>query len=111
MLKKGNQSIANYFMQFSSLADTLATVDHPLNDNKVISVLLVGLGPEYDSFFSLAITCAEPLSLENLYDHLLAHEKWLEQHQAVVDLIVTRANIATRFLISWSWHSQKFLIL
>ncbi|KAF5458061.1 hypothetical protein F2P56_022125 [Juglans regia] len=76
-LKKGALFIADYFQQFSTLADTLAAVDRPLNDYELIYFLLAGLGPEYDSFVTSVTTRVEHLSVEDLYDHLLAHEKAL----------------------------------
>uniref|UniRef100_A0A2N9J7Y7 Uncharacterized protein n=1 Tax=Fagus sylvatica TaxID=28930 RepID=A0A2N9J7Y7_FAGSY len=87
--------IADYFHRFTNLADTLATVvDHPLNDFEMISFLLAGLGSDYDSFVTSVNTRAEPLSIEDLYGHLLAHELRLIQNQPSVDLSVAAANYA-----------------
>lgn len=52
-LKKANLSIDDYFQQFTNLTDSLAAVDQPLNNYELVSFLLVGLGPNYDSF----VTC------------------------------------------------------
>jgi hypothetical protein len=62
-LKKGNASIADYFQQFTSLTDTLAAVNQPLNDYETVSFLLAGLGTDYDSFVTSITTRVEPLSL------------------------------------------------
>uniref|UniRef100_A0A2N9E6L3 Integrase catalytic domain-containing protein n=1 Tax=Fagus sylvatica TaxID=28930 RepID=A0A2N9E6L3_FAGSY len=93
-LRKGNSPIAYYFHRFTNLADTLAAVDHPLNDFEMISFLLVALGSDYDSFVTLVNTRVEPLSIEDLYGHLLAHELRLIQNQPSVDLSVAAANYA-----------------
>ncbi|KAA8539386.1 hypothetical protein F0562_026078 [Nyssa sinensis] len=95
-LKTANLSIADYFQQFTNLTDTLAAVDQPLNNYELVYFLLAGLGLDYDSFVTSVTTKGEPLSLEDLYGHLLAHEKRLEQHQAAVDLTVANANFTSR---------------
>ena len=93
-LRKGDSPIANYFHRFTNLADTLAAVDHPLNDFEMISFLLAGLGSNYDSFVTSVNTRVEPLSIEDLYGHLLAHELRLIQNQPSVDLSVAAVNYA-----------------
>uniref|UniRef100_A0A2N9GZ53 Reverse transcriptase Ty1/copia-type domain-containing protein n=1 Tax=Fagus sylvatica TaxID=28930 RepID=A0A2N9GZ53_FAGSY len=93
-LRKGDSPIADYFHRFTNLADTLAAVDHPLNDIELISFLLAGLGSDYDSFVTSVNTRVEPLSLEDLYGHLLAHELRLVQNQPSVDLSTATANYA-----------------
>uniref|UniRef100_A0A2N9FDU4 Reverse transcriptase Ty1/copia-type domain-containing protein n=1 Tax=Fagus sylvatica TaxID=28930 RepID=A0A2N9FDU4_FAGSY len=95
-LRKGDSPIADYFHRFTNLADTLAAIDHPLNDIEMISFLLAGLGSDYDSFVTSVNTRVEPLSLEDLYGHLLAHELRLIQNQPSVDLSVAAANYAQK---------------
>jgi hypothetical protein len=95
-LKKGNTSIADYYQKFQSLADSLAAVDQPLNESESASFLLARLGPEFDPFVTSATTRVEPLSVEELYGHLLSHELRLEQHNSVLDLSVAGTNYAAR---------------
>jgi len=95
-LKKGNSSIANCFHQFTNLADTLAAIDQPLNDFELVSFLWARLGSDYNSFVTSVTTCVDPLSLEDLYGHLLTHEVHLEQNQPVADLTLAAANFANR---------------
>uniref|UniRef100_A0A2N9FYY6 Uncharacterized protein n=1 Tax=Fagus sylvatica TaxID=28930 RepID=A0A2N9FYY6_FAGSY len=95
-LRKGDSPIADYFHRFMNLADTLVAVDHPLNDIEMISFLLAGLGSDYDSFVTSVNTRVEPLSLEDLYGHLLAHELRMIQNQPSVDLSVAVANYAQK---------------
>ena len=49
-LKKENSSIIDYSHQFTSFANTLATIDQPLNDFGVFGFLLAGLESKYGSF-------------------------------------------------------------
>ena len=73
-LKKGDSSVADYFHRFTGLADTLAAIDHLLHDFELVSFLLAGLGPDFDSFVTSVKIRADPISLEDLYGHLLSHE-------------------------------------
>ena len=76
--KKGGSSISDYFQKFKGLADTLAAAGQPLNDFEIVSYLLAGLGPEYDPFVTSVTTRVDPLSIDEPYGHLLAHENRLE---------------------------------
>ena len=95
-LKKGDSSIADYFHKFTGLADTLAAIDHLLNDFKLVSFLLAGLGPDFDSFVTSVKIRADPLSLEDLYGHLLSHELHLAQNQPSVDLSLGTAHFVQK---------------
>ena len=85
-LKKGNSSIVGYFHQFTTLVDTLAATVHALKDFEITSFLLAGLGFEYDFFVTSVTTRVDPLTIDELNGHLLAHELWLEHQQTIVDL-------------------------
>lgn len=79
-LKKGNSLVTDYFKKMKILSDTLAAVWQPLNNFETVSFLFVGLGFEYDPFVTSVRTRVDPLSLDEIYGHLLAHEMRLEQH-------------------------------
>jgi hypothetical protein len=79
-IKKGGSSIIEYFQRFKSLVDSLATAGQPLNDFELISFLFAGLGSEFDPFVTSAPTRVDPMSLEDLYAHLLTHEMRLYAH-------------------------------
>jgi hypothetical protein len=95
-VKRGSSSIADYFHTFQTLCDALAIAGQPLNGFEKVSFLLVGLGSEFDPFVTSVTTRVEPLSVVEIYGHLLSHEMRLEQHQASLDLSVAGANFATR---------------
>jgi len=94
ILKKGSSSVADYFQRFQSLTDSLATVGQPLNGFEMVAFLLVGLRPDYDPFVTSVTTRVEPLSVEEIYGHLLFHELRLEHHYSAIDLSVTGAHYA-----------------
>uniref|UniRef100_A0A2N9HBX8 Reverse transcriptase Ty1/copia-type domain-containing protein n=1 Tax=Fagus sylvatica TaxID=28930 RepID=A0A2N9HBX8_FAGSY len=95
-LKKGDSSVADYFHKFTGLADTLAAVDHPLHDFELVSFLLAGLGPDFDSLVTSVKIRADPISLEDLYGHLLSHELHLAQNQPSVDLSLGTAHFVQK---------------
>jgi hypothetical protein len=70
--KNGNSSIADYFQKMKLLSDTMATIGQPLKDFETVLYILAGLGSEYDPFVTSITTCVDPLSLEEIYGHLLA---------------------------------------
>jgi hypothetical protein len=94
-LKKGGSSVTDYFQKFKSLADTLAAAGQPLNDFELISFLLAGLGSEFDPFVTSVTTRVDPMSLEELYAHLLTHEMRLEHNSTTAENVFPSANVAT----------------
>ena len=91
-LQKGDSTVAEYYHRFTLLADTLAAVNHPLDSFELVSFFLAGLGSEYDSLVTSVQTRVDPLSIEDLYGHLLTHEIRLAHHQPAVDLSLANAN-------------------
>ena len=112
-LKKGNLSIVDYFQRYTNLVDALASIGNPLNDYELVSYFLSGLGLEYDSFVTLVTTRVDPMTLDDLYGHLLAHELRLEQNQPTVDLALASANIVAKKGSSrgGSWWSVSTIFL
>jgi hypothetical protein len=95
-LKKGDSSIVDYFYKFTYLTDTLATVDQPLPLHEALSFLLVGLESKYDSLVTSVKTQLHPMSLDDLYGHMLSHELRLAQHQPTIDLSNVSANFTNK---------------
>jgi hypothetical protein len=95
-LKKDNSTITDYYQRFQQLADALAAVNKPLSHFEMVSFLLAGLGSEYDPLVTSVQTRVEPLPIEELYGHLLAHEQRLDHQTIAIDLAVSGANVASR---------------
>jgi hypothetical protein len=85
-VRKGNNSITKYFQTIKTLSDTLAAAGQPFNDFESDSFLLKGLGFEFDPFVMFVTAQVDPLSFDELYEHLLAHEMWIEQQLPSLDL-------------------------
>ena len=91
-LRKGDSSISDYFHQFTHLVDTLVAIAQLLPLHESLSFLLAGLGSDYDSLVTSVQTQINPISLEDIYGHLLSHELRLSHNQPSVDLSVASAN-------------------
>uniref|UniRef100_A0A2N9IRZ5 Reverse transcriptase Ty1/copia-type domain-containing protein n=1 Tax=Fagus sylvatica TaxID=28930 RepID=A0A2N9IRZ5_FAGSY len=94
-LKKGDSSIADYFHTFTTLADTLAAIEHPLSDYQLVSFFMSGLGSEYDSMVASIQTHSRPYNLDDLYGLFLSHELRIAQNQPTVDLSHASAHYVT----------------
>jgi hypothetical protein len=71
--KKKGVSAADYFCNMKTLADTLAAIGQPLREEEIISYILAGLGPNYDSLVT-SLSVNDDLTLDEVYSHLLAYE-------------------------------------
>lgn len=80
-LKKGTESITDYFHRAKSLAASLGTTGQPLSSSEFAVYLLTGLGTDYDPLVTSLTTRVDPLSPQQIYNFLLAHESRLS-HQA-----------------------------
>ncbi|KAF5468811.1 hypothetical protein F2P56_012931 [Juglans regia] len=95
-LRKGNQSATDYFMTIKRLTDELAIAGQPLPSDDIVTYLLAGLGPEYDSLVSLVSHRADSLTLEDLYSMLLTFEARIQHNNQILSLPTTSANVATK---------------
>jgi hypothetical protein len=90
--KKGTSSVTNYFQKMKLMSDTMAAIGQPLN----VSYLLASLRSEFDPFVTFVTTRVDPLSLEEIYGHLLAYEMRLEQHLPIAKISQPSANFSSR---------------
>jgi len=94
--KKGSSSITEYFQSFKAMCDNLVAAVQQLNDFESTSCLLAGLGPEYDPFVTSITTRLDPLSIDDMYGNLLAHEMRIEHNLSLTEVSPPMANISTR---------------
>ena len=94
-LKKGSFSVTEYFQKLKQLVDTLAAVHHPLDDFEVNSYLLAGLSSDYESMIASIQMLAAPMSLDEIYGHLLTHEQRLTQLHPLPDVATPSINTVT----------------
>lgn len=92
-LKKGSMSIASYYQRAKLLGDTRAATGRTLTSSEFITYLLAGLGKDYKSIVTSITTRVDPLSLAQLYSHLLIHKSRLaHQHTSITAFIKLLAN-------------------
>jgi hypothetical protein len=95
-LKKGSSSVTDYFHKLKNLSDTLAACGQPLNDFEAMSFLLAGLGSEFDPLVTSVTTRVDPISRDDIYGLLLAHEMRLKQQMATTDISNAAAHVIAR---------------
>lgn len=66
-LSRGEQTISKYFGKVRLLADSLAATGNVLSNKELMTYLLNGLGPFYESFIAFITTRAKPLTTHELY--------------------------------------------
>lgn len=91
-LQKKELSVLDYFHKVKGLADTLASIGHPLQQEEIVSFMLAGLGSEYDSLVTSVTTRPDSTSLNDLYAHLLSFEMRLEHHNSAFQIEANNAN-------------------
>lgn len=76
-LKKGFESITDYFHNAKALAASMGAAGQSLSDSEFSVFLLIGLGTDYDSLVTSLTTRANTLSPHQIYSFLLNHESRL----------------------------------
>jgi hypothetical protein len=95
-LKKGALTITDYYQKARILAQTLATIDKPLKDSELVLYVLNGLPMEFDSLVTSVTTRTDPISMNDLYGHLLTYEQRIATHHSSPDLSLSSVNVAQR---------------
>lgn len=93
--KNDNSSISDYFHKLKTLSDTLAAYGQPLNGFEAVFFLLAGLGSKFDPLVTSITTRVDPISRDDIYGLLLAHEMGLEQQLANTYLCNATAHATT----------------
>jgi hypothetical protein len=83
-LKQGSMACSDYLRTAKVWADQLAAVGRPIDDEDLISYIIGGLSPIFNSFITsyTFITRENPLNFEDFRDELLNHEMLLNQQNA-----------------------------
>ncbi|KAF5475541.1 hypothetical protein F2P56_007339 [Juglans regia] len=93
--RKTTQSVTDYFMYVKKLSDDLAMAGQAIHCDEIITYLLAGLGPEYDSLIT-TISVKEHVSLEEVFSMLLTCEALMQHHQQALLTPIPAANVATK---------------
>ncbi|KAF5454036.1 hypothetical protein F2P56_023733 [Juglans regia] len=79
-LKKGSNSMPEYFNKVKNLASSLRAAGYPLPDSEFVIYLLAGLGSNYEALVTSLTTRPDSISIPQIYSYLLNHESRLS-HQ------------------------------
>lgn len=72
-LKKGSETISEYFHKATALSSSLSVAGRPLSPSEFIIYLLAGLGSEYESIVTSITTRPDTLSSAQVFSYLLNH--------------------------------------
>ena len=92
--KLGDLSITEYFNKMTSLADTLASIGQPLQDEDFTTFVLNGLDDDYDNLIENVHGREDTLPRRELYARLLGREQRIKARR--VSPSFASANAATR---------------
>ncbi|CAH9090912.1 unnamed protein product [Cuscuta europaea] len=73
--KKFDQSMDNYLREIKTLADDLATINFLVPPREILKTTIMGLGPEYESLFTVVSLFGQNFPFETLRNHLLELEQ------------------------------------
>lgn len=96
-VKKGFESITEYFHKAQALSASLSAAEHPLPSSQSIVYLLASLGMDLELVVTSITTRPKPLTTYQIFIYLLNHEALLaHQHQSLLSITPISANVATR---------------
>ncbi|XP_019184049.1 PREDICTED: uncharacterized protein LOC109178954 [Ipomoea nil] len=90
---RGTRSITVFLNDMRSIADALALAQSPVSDEDLIVYILTQLGDEYNSIFSVVCVRLKPISLAELADVLIDHERQLQADDRARQTVLATANI------------------
>jgi hypothetical protein len=73
--KKGDMPISKYITKMKALADEMASVGKRLDDEELVSYILVGLDSDFDGVISTVSATVEPITMAEFYGQLPSHEQ------------------------------------
>ncbi|KAL5728487.1 hypothetical protein ACHQM5_001563 [Ranunculus cassubicifolius] len=94
-IRKGSQTMQQYFLKAKQLADSLASSGHPIQPSDLQQIILAGLDSAYDAIVTTLTTTVVDTSMDDFYAHLLAFDMRVEAQTAALHQIPV-ANVATQ---------------
>ncbi|XP_019155245.1 PREDICTED: uncharacterized protein LOC109152125 [Ipomoea nil] len=90
---RGTRSISVFLNDMRSIADALALAQSLVSDEDLVMYILTQLGDEYHSIFSAVCVRQKPISLAELADVLIDHERQLQADDRARQTVLATANI------------------
>ncbi|XP_012852928.1 PREDICTED: uncharacterized protein LOC105972513 [Erythranthe guttata] len=82
ILTKGTQSMTEYLQTVKSIADDLAMLNAPINNEDLILKILGGLDDEYKTLSDAIRVCETTTTFDELHEKLINHEAYLQLETA-----------------------------
>ncbi|KAK9105545.1 hypothetical protein Scep_022389 [Stephania cephalantha] len=80
-MRKGNKTMAEYYLHAKQLADNLAASGNPISNTDLQHMMLGGLDSSYDPIVTVLTATAANLHMDDFYSNLLAYEmRWEAQN-------------------------------
>lgn len=79
LITRGNKTVTEFLQSVKSLADQLALVGAPLQEDDIILICLNGIGLEFKEVSGAIRAREKPISFEALYDKLVEYEDFLKR--------------------------------
>ncbi|OIT35369.1 hypothetical protein A4A49_59674, partial [Nicotiana attenuata] len=92
-LKRDSRSISKYVKDIKSISDDLASSGSPLANEELVIKILSGLGSEYKELSAAIRARDNPISFEELYDKLLAHEMFIKHSEPKLENPIISAQL------------------
>lgn len=81
--RKREMPMHEYFNCMKLLADTLASVGHPMQEEEIATYILTGLNSNYDPHITSVTARADAITLGDLYAHLISYDLCKEHNEAI----------------------------
>jgi hypothetical protein len=102
--KKLNMSTATFFAKMQNLADSLAAVGRPVDEEELVSFILAGLGHAYIGLVEAIGLMKIPISVNELYARVLAKDERDEMLSGTHDGIFDRPRNTCWW---WTWPRPR----
>ncbi|CAI8616456.1 unnamed protein product [Vicia faba] len=94
--RKGSQTVTEFLFQVKRIVDELAVLDATISDDDITLYVLNGLGSYYRDIAASIRTRERSFTFEELHNHLIAHEEFLQKEDAPADVTVPTTNFHQR---------------
>ncbi|XP_058004052.1 uncharacterized protein LOC131180704 [Hevea brasiliensis] len=94
-LKKHDLSVSQFLQKAKALSDELSAAGRPISQAEFNAIIYRNIGSEYHGLIAALNLCSEPMSFNELYGQLVAHEILLKGSLDPVANLVLKGNSPT----------------
>ncbi|BAF03797.1 Os01g0123000 [Oryza sativa Japonica Group] len=90
--QKGTMSVTEYVAKMRAIADELAAAGKPIDQDDLIAYIINGLDANFDPVVEALVARVEPITVQEMYSHLLNFENKIRLRQAFLTASTNAAN-------------------